>query len=55
MGTPDVEFIRDLFELRWLLEPAAARFAAERRSVEQLAEMGAAIESMREHGLVTRI
>ena len=26
-GEPDIEFIRDLFELRAIVEPAAARFA----------------------------
>lgn len=53
MGTPDPVLIRDLFELRGLLEPAAARLAAERRSAEQLAQMGEAVEGMRRHGLST--
>ncbi len=52
-GTPDPAFIRDLFELRGLLEPAAARLAAERRSPEQLSEMAAALAAMRDHGLAT--
>lgn len=53
MGTPDPGFIRDLFELRDLLEPAAARFAAQRRSAAQVDRMRAAIAGMREHGLAT--
>lgn len=52
-GAPDPAFIRDLFELRGLLEPAAARLAAERRSAEQLGEMAAALAEMRDHGLAT--
>lgn len=52
-GVPDAAFIRDLFELRGLLEPAAARLAAERRSPEQLELMGVAIEAMRWNGLAT--
>lgn len=50
-GKPDEGFIRDLFELRGLLEPAAARFAAQRRTPEQLAQMEQALAAMREHGL----
>ena len=53
MGKPDEGFIRNLFELRGLLEPAAAEFAAQRRSPEQLGEMRAALEEMRRHGLAT--
>ena len=53
MGTPDEQFIRDLFELRNLLEPAAAKLAAERRTTEQLEVMQAAIADMRAHGLAT--
>jgi DNA-binding FadR family transcriptional regulator len=53
MGTPDEQFIRDLFELRNLLEPAAAKLAAERRTAEQLGVMQAAIADMRAYGLAT--
>lgn len=53
IGTPDKRFIRDLFELRGLLEPAAARFAAARRTAEQLERMTTAVRSMRHHGLAT--
>jgi DNA-binding FadR family transcriptional regulator len=53
MGTPNEQFIRDLFELRNLLEPAAAKLAAERRTAEQLAIMQSAIVDMRKYGLGT--
>lgn len=52
-GIPDEIFIRDLFELRNLLEPAAARWAAGRRTPEQQERMQDAIEGMRQHGLGT--
>lgn len=48
---PNAAFVRDLFELRDLLEPAAARFAAQRRTDEQLEQMRAALAGMRQHGL----
>lgn len=48
---PNAAFVRDLFELRDLLEPAAARFAAQRRTEEQLEQMLAALAGMREYGL----
>ncbi|MEO5587802.1 MAG: FadR/GntR family transcriptional regulator [Novosphingobium sp.] len=51
MGTPDETFIQDLFELRGLLEPAAAEFAAARRTPAQLDQMKQALEEMRRHGL----
>jgi DNA-binding FadR family transcriptional regulator len=38
-GEPDPQFIVDLFELREVIEPAAAAFAAQRRSDHDLAEM----------------
>lgn len=53
MGKPNEQFIRDLFELRNLLEPSAAKLAAERRTVEQLDVMQAAIADMRAYGLAT--
>ncbi len=53
LGTPNEQFIRDLFELRNLLEPAAAKLAAERRTPEQLLIMQAAIADMRTCGLAT--
>jgi DNA-binding FadR family transcriptional regulator len=53
MGTPDAAFIRDLFELRGLLEPAAASLAAERRTDAQLTAMAGALTGMKQHGLAT--
>jgi DNA-binding FadR family transcriptional regulator len=52
-GEPDVEFVRDLFELRAVVEPVIARFAAERRSDEQLARLAGALEEMRGRTLAT--
>ena len=50
---PNIEFIRSLFELRKIVEPAAAALAAERRSAQQLSQMGHALEEMARHGLDT--
>jgi len=50
-GNPDPRFIRDLLELRALVEPAAAALAAQRRSEAELEEMRAAIAAMKAHGL----
>jgi DNA-binding FadR family transcriptional regulator len=52
-GEPDADFIRDLFELRGVIEPAAAEFAARRRTDEQLATMESALADMARHGLST--
>jgi DNA-binding FadR family transcriptional regulator len=52
-GEPEVEFVRDLFELRAVVEPVIARFAAERRSDEQLARLAGALEEMRGRTLAT--
>jgi DNA-binding FadR family transcriptional regulator len=52
-GEPDAAFIRDLFELRGVIEPAAAEFAARRRSDDQVAIMETALEDMARHGLST--
>src|SRR3569832_901286 len=43
-GEPSDEFIRDLFELRMIVEPAAAELAARRRDAGDLARMGHALE-----------
>lgn len=51
MGQPNEGFVLDLFELRNLLEPAAAELAARRRSPEQLEEMRVALGTMEQHGL----
>jgi DNA-binding FadR family transcriptional regulator len=52
-GRPDERFIRDLFELRGILEPAAAALAAQRRTHVQLDTMAAALADMARHGLAT--
>jgi DNA-binding FadR family transcriptional regulator len=52
-GEPSEDFIRDLFELRAILEPAAAELAARRRDGSDLARMGHALEEMARHGLAT--
>lgn len=54
MGQPDTHFIRDLFELRGVIEPAAAAFAAERRTGPQLEMMQHALSEMKTHGLSSR-
>ena len=53
MGEPDPRFIRDLFELRGIIEPAATALAAERRTDEQLSAMEEALSDMRRWGLKT--
>jgi DNA-binding FadR family transcriptional regulator len=50
---PDERFIRDLFELRAVIEPAAAAFAARRRTDAHLNDMAAALEEMAREGLAT--
>jgi DNA-binding FadR family transcriptional regulator len=50
---PDVSFVRDLFELRAIVEPAAARFAAERRDKDDIKAMKDALAKMRRHTLAT--
>ena len=52
-GEPDVTFVRSLFEMRSIFEPAAARLAAERRTKEDLTAMKEALNGMREHTLTT--
>jgi len=52
-GTPDERFIRDLFELRGVIEPAAAALAALRHDQDDLARMDAGLSGMRAHGLAT--
>jgi DNA-binding FadR family transcriptional regulator len=52
-GDPDTQFISDLFELRAVVEPAAARFAAERRDRDDLKAMKDALAAMRRHTLAT--
>lgn len=52
-GEPREDFIRDLFELRMIVEPAAAELAARRREGADLARMGHALEEMARHSLAT--
>jgi DNA-binding FadR family transcriptional regulator len=50
---PTVEAVNALFELRMIIEPAAAELAAVRRGDDELAEMGEALREMAAHGLTT--
>jgi len=50
-GEPSEDFIRALFELRMIVEPAAAELAARRRDGRDLARMGHALEEMARYGL----
>ena len=50
---PSEDFIRDLFELRMIVEPAAAELAARRRDGADLARLGYALEEMARHGLAS--
>jgi DNA-binding FadR family transcriptional regulator len=50
---PDERFVRDLFELRHLIEPTAAAMAAERRNEDHIRRLEEAIDGMRTHGLAT--
>lgn len=52
-GEPDMKFVRDLFELRSIVEPAAARLAAERSDKADLKVMKTALAAMRRHTLST--
>lgn len=50
---PDQRLIESLFELREIIEPAAAALAAERRSREDLQRMKSGLALMRRHTLAT--
>ena len=52
-GEPDPHFIRDLFELRGIIEPAAAALAAQRRNQDLLDAMRDALATMASNGLAT--
>ncbi len=52
-GEPDIAFIRSLFELRAIVEPAAAALAAERRERSDIKTMKDALAAMRRHTLAT--
>lgn len=47
----DETFIRELFELRSIIEPEAAALAAQRRTDTDVAHMAAALDKMAEYGL----
>jgi DNA-binding FadR family transcriptional regulator len=52
-GEPDIAFVRGLFELRGIVEPAAAALAAERRDRNDLKILKDALVAMRRHTLAT--
>ncbi len=54
-GQPPLDYIRGLFELRMIVEPAAAERAAERRTARHLSRMGHALEIMGQEGLSTEV
>jgi DNA-binding FadR family transcriptional regulator len=49
---PSEAFIRDIFELRLIVEPAAAALAATRRTSRELSRMGYALEEMKRFTLL---
>lgn len=50
-GEPPASFVHALFELRLIVEPAAAALAAANRTARQLSQMRAALHTMAEQGL----
>lgn len=52
-GEPDLAFIRNIFELRGIIEPAAAALAAQRRSRDDVKKMKKALAEMTRHTLAT--
>jgi DNA-binding FadR family transcriptional regulator len=50
---PDALFVNGLFELRGIIEPAAAALAATRRTETQVADMRISLALMEKHGLAT--
>lgn len=52
-SVPDVSLVRSLFELRGIIEPAAASLAASRRDDADLARMTAALAAMERETLAT--
>jgi len=50
---PDMDFVRNLFELRAIVEPAAAALAADRRNQADLKIMKAALDAMTRYTLGT--
>ena len=54
-GAPPVTFVNSLFELRMIVEPAAAKLAAVKRTSRHLGRMGHALEEMALHGLSAEV
>lgn len=54
-GEPAAGFVRSLFQLRLIVEPAAAELAAALRTPRHLSRMGHALEQMQDHGLASPI
>jgi len=54
-ANPDQSFLRGLFELRSIVEPAAAALAAERRDDADIERMHAALEGMKAHSLASEL
>ncbi|KQU55914.1 GntR family transcriptional regulator [Sphingomonas sp. Leaf339] len=54
-GAPPLPFVHSLFQLRMIVEPAAAEIAATKRSARHLSAMGHALETMSTHGLASEI
>jgi DNA-binding FadR family transcriptional regulator len=52
-GEPDPQLVRDLFELRAIVEPAAAALAAQRRDQADLRSLKDSLARMRRHTLAT--
>lgn len=52
-GEPDGGFVTGLFELRGIIEPAAAALAAQRRTPAQIDAMRASLDAMARHGLAS--
>ena len=52
-GEPDIQFVRGLFELRAIVEPAAAALAAERRDRADLKTMKDALAAMTRYTLAS--
>lgn len=52
-AAPSASFVKALFELRLIVEPAAAEIAARKKTARQLATMGHALEEMARHKLHT--
>ena len=50
---PPADFVKSLFQLRMIIEPAASELAAVHRDDDQLARMGRALDDMARHGLAS--